>query len=102
VPKVRADLSDIAVPPGSRANANIASDYISPPERPSAMCARRAFLGPLAHVSNGRFSHYVAPGYADVRMPHGVFERFPRTMIVVGGAEVLVDQYRYIGGAHEA
>ena len=87
-----ADPSDTAVPPGSRANANMASDYIGLPEGPVALYARRAFLGPLAHVSNGRFNRYVGPGCADVRMPHVSFERFPRTMVVAGGAEMLVDQ----------
>ncbi len=86
------DPSDTAVPPGSRANANMASDYIGPPEGPVALYARRAFLGPLAHESNGRFNRYVAPGCVDVCMPHVSFEGFPRTMIVAGGAEMLVDQ----------
>lgn len=87
-----ADPNDTAVPPGSRANANMATDYIGPPEGPIALYARRAFLGPLVHESNGRFNRYVAPGCADVRMPHVSFEGFPRTMIVAGGAEILVDQ----------
>ena len=87
-----ADPNDTAVPLGSRANANMACDYIGPPEGPVALYARRAFLGPLAHESNGRFNPYVAPGCADVRMPHVSFEGFPRTMIVVGEAEMLVDQ----------
>jgi hypothetical protein len=67
----------------------MASDYIDPTEGPIALCARRAFLGPLAHVSYGHFNRYVEPGCADVRMPHVSFEGFPRTMIVAGGA---VDQ----------
>ena len=87
-----ADPNDTAVPPGSRASANMSSDYIGPPEGPVALYARRAFLGPLAHVSNGRFNRYVAPGCADVRMPHVSFEGFPRTMVVAGEAEMLVDQ----------
>ena len=92
------DPNDTAVPPGSRANANIASDYIGPPEGPVALYARRAFLGPLAHVSNGRFNRYVAPGCADARMPHVSFEGFPRTMIVAGEAEMLVDQINTLVG----
>lgn len=87
-----ADPMDTAVPPSSRANANMASDYIGPPEGPIALYARRAFFGPLAHVSDGRFNRYVAPGCADVRMPDVSFEGFPRTMIVAGEAEMLVDQ----------
>ena len=87
-----ADPMDTAVPPGSRANANMASDYIGPPEGPIALYARRAFLGQLAHVSDGRFNRYLAPGCVDVRMPHISFEGFPRTMIVAGEAEMLVDQ----------
>jgi acetyl esterase/lipase len=86
------DPSDTAVPPGSRANANMTSDYIGPPEGPVALYARRAFFGPLAHVPNGRFNRYVAPGCADSRMPCVSFEGFPRTMIVAGEAEMLVDQ----------
>jgi acetyl esterase/lipase len=86
------DPNDTAVPPGSRANANMASDYIGPPEGPVALYARRAFLGPLAYVPNGRFNRYVAPGCADARMPCVSFEGFPRTMIVAGEAEMLVDQ----------
>jgi len=92
------DPSDTAVPPGSRANANMASDYIGPPEGPVALYARRAFLGPLAHVSNGRFNRYLAPGCADARMPHVSFEGFPRTMVVAGGAEMLVDQINTLVG----
>jgi len=45
-----ADPGDTSVPPGSRANANMVSDYIGPPEGPVALYARRAFFGPLAHV----------------------------------------------------
>jgi len=93
-----ADPSDTAVPPGSRANANMVSDYIGPPEGPVALYSPRAFFGPLAHVSDGRFNRYVAPGCADVRMPHVSFEGFPRTMIVVGGAEMLVDQINTLAG----
>ena len=86
------DPSDIAVPPGSRANANMASDYIGAPECPLALYARRAFLGPLAETPDGRFNRYVAPGCADARMANVSFEGFPRTMIVAGEAEILVDQ----------
>ncbi|KAI0293361.1 Alpha/Beta hydrolase protein [Multifurca ochricompacta] len=86
------DPSDIAVPPGSRANFNMASDYIGPPEGPIALYARRAFFGPLAHVPNGLLNPYIAPGCADMRMPRVSFEGFPRTMIVAGEAEMLVDQ----------
>ena len=92
------DPNDTAVPPGSRANANMAADYIGPPEGPVALYARRAFLGPLAHVSNGRFNRYVAPGCADARMPYVSFEGFPRTMIVAGEAEMLVDQINTLVG----
>ncbi|KAI9453158.1 alpha/beta-hydrolase [Lactarius psammicola] len=92
------DPSDIAVPPGSRANANMASDFIGPPEGPVALYARRAFLGPLAKAPDGRFNRYVAPGCADARMPHVSFEGFPRTMIVAGEAEMLVDQINTLVG----
>lgn len=34
----------------------------------------------------------MAPECADVRMPHVSFEGFPRTTIVVGSAEMVVDQ----------
>ncbi|KAI9442749.1 alpha/beta-hydrolase [Lactarius indigo] len=87
-----ADPSDTAVPPGSRANENMASDFIGMPEGPFAKYTRRAFLGPLANVPDGRFNRYVAPGCSDARMPHVSFEGFPRTMIVAGEAEMLVDQ----------
>ncbi|KAH9060377.1 alpha/beta-hydrolase [Lactarius deliciosus] len=92
------DPSDIAVPPGSRANANMASDFIGMPEGPLALYARRAFLGPLAKVPDGRFNRYVAPGCSDARMPHVSFEGFPRTMIVAGEAEMLVDQINRLVG----
>ena len=86
------DPYDVAAPPGSRANANIASDILGSPEGPLALYARRAFLGPLAQSPDGRFNRYVAPGCADARMGHVSFEGFPRTMIVAGEAEILVDQ----------
>jgi acetyl esterase/lipase len=92
------DPDDIAVPPGSRANANMASDYIGPPEGPVALYARRAFFGPLAYKCDGRFNRYVGAGCADVRMPHVSFEGFPRTMIVAGEAEMLVDQINTLVG----
>jgi acetyl esterase/lipase len=86
------DPCDVAAPPGSRANANIALDFLGSPECPLALYARRAFLGPLVHSPDGRFNRYVAPGCADARMGHVSFEGFPRTMIVAGEAEILVDQ----------
>jgi acetyl esterase/lipase len=92
------DPNDIAVPPGSRANANMASDFIGPPEGPVALYARRAFLGPLAKAPDGRFNRYVAPGCADARMAHVSFEGFPRTMIVAGEAEMLIDQINTLVG----
>lgn len=92
------DPSDTAVPPGSRANANMALDFIGPPESPVALYARRAFLGPLAGAPDGHFNRYVAPGCADTRMPHVSFEGFPRTMIVAGEAEMLVDQINTLVG----
>lgn len=41
-------------------------------------------LGSLAHVSNGRFNHYVVSACAVVRIPP---VGFSRTMIVAGGME---------------
>ncbi|KAH9062343.1 alpha/beta-hydrolase [Lactarius vividus] len=92
------DPSDTAVPPGSRANANMASDFIGMPEGPLALYSRRAFFGPLAKVPDGRFNRYVAPGCSDARMSHVSFEGFPRTMIVAGEAEMLVDQINTLVG----
>lgn len=92
------DPMDIAAPPGSRANANIATDFLGPPEGPIALYSRRAFFGPLAEVPDGVFNRYVAPGCADARMGHVSFEGFPRTMIVAGEAEMLVDQINILVG----
>ncbi|KAF8499538.1 hypothetical protein F5888DRAFT_84220 [Russula emetica] len=102
----RVDPSDTAVTPGSRANANKASAAGTTSSTGGSHRLVRAphILGPLAHVSNGRFNRYVAPGCADLRISHVSSEGFARTMIVAGGAEMLVDRGpdQYIGGAHEA
>jgi acetyl esterase/lipase len=71
--------------PGSRAAANRFVDYVENPNLRTY--ARRAFLGPRDPLDP-----YISPGSDDPRMPHVSFDGFPRTLIIAGGAEVLIDE----------
>lgn len=71
--------------PGSRAAANASVDYIGQPE--NTHYSTRAFLGPRDPLDP-----YISPGCDDPRMPHVSFEGFPRSIVVAGGAEVLIDE----------
>jgi acetyl esterase/lipase len=71
--------------PGSRAAANEGVDYITSPKPDSY--SRRAFLGP-----HDPLNPYISPGSSDPRMPRVSFDGFPRTFVVAGGAEMLIDE----------
>ena len=79
------DLFSKVARPGSRAEANVCIDYIANPELVDY--ARRAFLGP-----HDPLDPYISPGCDDPCMPHVSFEGFPRSLVVAGGAELLIDE----------
>jgi acetyl esterase/lipase len=79
------DVSYSTPSPGSRSAANETVDYIISPKLYSY--SRRAFLGPRDPLDP-----YISPGSSDPRMPYVSFDRFPRTFVVAGGAELLIDE----------
>jgi len=68
------------------------SDYIANPSDGGFDYARTAFLGPHGK-GFAEYSPYVSPASRDPSM-NVDFKRFPRTFIVAGGAEILLDQIR--------
>lgn len=85
------DLSTSHEVPGSSAHTCAPSDYIRPVEK-GVHYAKDAFLGPLG---TGAATHnkYISPASLHPAMTVD-FKGFPRTFIVAGGAEVLLDQIR--------
>jgi len=82
------DLSESNAQPGSSRFRNDNSDFVDPNEGSTA--AKSAFLGPhgLEATENNR---YISPAciYPSLEIN---FIGFPRTFIVAGGAEILLDQ----------
>ncbi|KZV66819.1 alpha/beta-hydrolase [Peniophora sp. CONT] len=68
------------------------SDYLGVPGAPLSSYAVRAFLGP--HGLSGAGLAYISPGSIEPSAEIPVFENFPRTMIVAGGAEALLFSIR--------
>ncbi|TFK44786.1 Alpha/Beta hydrolase protein [Crucibulum laeve] len=79
--------------PHSSATTRRASDYVGP--GPGFNYAKRAFLG--SHGPGfAEHNRYISPASLDPSLSID-FIGFPRTFIVAGGAEVLVDQIRTLG-----
>jgi acetyl esterase/lipase len=85
------DLSQSHDKPGSSAFKCAPSDYISPTEK-GFNYAKDAFLGPLG-MGAAAHNKYISPASLHPSMTID-FKGFPRTFIVAGGAEVLLDQIR--------
>jgi len=83
------DLSDSHVKPGSSAFTCEQSDYIS--GRGDSVYAKDAFLGPFG--TGATHNKYISPASLHPSMSIS-FKGFPKTFIVAGGAEVLLDQIR--------
>ncbi|VDC06346.1 unnamed protein product [Peniophora sp. CBMAI 1063] len=64
------------------------SDYLGKPGARMSSYATRAFLGPLG--VNGAGIAYISPASVEPSAEIPVFEHFPRTLIVAGGAEALL------------
>ncbi|KAF9465001.1 Alpha/Beta hydrolase protein [Collybia nuda] len=85
------DLSTSHEVPGSSAETCAPSDYIRPIEK-GIHYAKDAFLGPLG-IGAASHNKYISPASLHPSMTVD-FKGFPRTFIVAGGAEVLLDQIR--------
>lgn len=85
------DLSTSHEVPGSSAETCAPSDYIQPVKR-GIYYAKDAFLGPLG-AGAAMHNKYVSPASLHPALSVD-FKGFPRTFIVAGGAEVLLDQIR--------
>jgi acetyl esterase/lipase len=64
------------------------ADYLGSPDSPMSTYARGAFLG--AHGLDGALNRYISPASILPLTDPASFVGFPRTMIVMGGAEALV------------
>ncbi|KAK2462087.1 hypothetical protein APHAL10511_006550 [Amanita phalloides] len=86
-PKI--DMSDSHSTPGSSTFTCLKTDCITPD---IGAYSRRAFLGPHGFAAAGT-NRYISPA---CRYPAFSidFKGFPRTLIVAGGAEILVDEIR--------
>ena len=80
--------------PGSTLRTNQRTDYLNMLSTPYALTIR-SFLGP--HGSSAATSNpYVSPAARTAPMEDISFSGFPRTLITVGGCEVLLDQIRVL------
>lgn len=84
------DLGSGRCTPGSSALTHKKSDFISVTEE--ASYAKMAFLGPHG-IGAADINPYISPASLHLHMD-AHFAGFPRTFIVGGGAEVLIDQIR--------
>ncbi|KAF9451938.1 alpha/beta-hydrolase [Macrolepiota fuliginosa MF-IS2] len=78
--------------PGGSALTCPASDYIHGPSHPSFKYATNAFIGPHGPDA-AEINPYISPASLNPSLIVD-FKGFPRTFIVAGGAEVLLDQIR--------
>ncbi|KAF7782619.1 CAZyme family CE10 [Agaricus bisporus var. burnettii] len=78
--------------PAGSASTCIASDYIPNPSTPHFRYAVRAMVGPHG-LEEAEINPYISPASLNPTLTVH-FKDFPRTFIVAGGAEVLLDQIR--------
>ena len=82
------DLSDFYEQPGSSMFSNERSDFVDNHE--STVSRKKTFLGPHG-LEAGETNRYVSPAYPSLEIS---FIGFPRTFIIAGGAEMLLDQIK--------
>ncbi|KAL5484805.1 hypothetical protein ACEPAI_7447 [Sanghuangporus weigelae] len=89
-----ADLTTSHNSPGSSVYANVRSDFLLPPPEKEPDFASKCLAGP--HGTDFLSNVYISPackGNTDVS-----FKGFPRSIIVAGGAETLIDSIRTLEG----
>jgi acetyl esterase/lipase len=97
----RADTSDSHNTPGSSGLTNGSSDIIPDPRFGAVDYARKAYLGPHG-LSFAESSPYVSPAALTPAIERTVsFVGFPRTLVVSGGGERILDQIRVLVGRME-
>ncbi|KAL5506919.1 hypothetical protein ACEPAH_6375 [Sanghuangporus vaninii] len=80
--------------PGSSVYTNVHSDFLSPPPEKEPDFASKCLAGP--HGIDFLSSAYISPAYkenTDIS-----FKGFPRSIIVIGGAEIIFDSIRTLEG----
>ncbi|KAJ7593708.1 Alpha/Beta hydrolase protein [Mycena floridula] len=88
------DLSDAPTSPMASANANKKSDYIGNTTDGSIDYSKESFTGPYG-LGAAQVNRYISPASLHPQMNIS-FKGFPRTFIVAGEAEVLLDQIRVL------
>lgn len=85
------DIGDSDVKPRSYIFTNHPYDFISLHETPKTYPSKVNFLGPLGfeHANSNR---YISPASTAQTMAPVSFKGFPRTFIIGGGAEILLEQ----------
>lgn len=89
-----ADMSGSHHGPGSSAFTRRVSDYLTGPSEPYVADAPRAFVEPPFGLEFTKQTPYLSPACKDLKEVS--FKGFPRTFIVSGDGEVLVDQIRVL------
>lgn len=106
LPEVPHDLlllspwSDVGIShdiPGSSIFLNGTSDFLTDPEKYVLILARKAYCG-VRGFAEANKNPYISPGSIHTNMPPVSFKGFPRTLIVVGTGERLLDQNRTLRG----
>jgi acetyl esterase/lipase len=92
----RSDISDSHNTPGSSALINGSSDIIPDPRFGAIDYARKAYLGPHG-LAFAESSPYMSPAGLSPAIEQTVsFAGFPRTLVVSGGGERILDQIRVL------
>ena len=89
------DIGDSDVKPGSSIFTNVPYDFIDVSLRPRTLPSKINFMGPHGFEEANR-NRYISPGSTASTMEPVSFKGFPRTFIIAGGAEVLLDQIRIL------
>ncbi|EKM59513.1 uncharacterized protein PHACADRAFT_87261 [Phanerochaete carnosa HHB-10118-sp] len=95
------DLSPLSIPKGSELREvlsvykNRHTDFISISGRTNAR-GTELILGPLG-MEAGEANRYISPASTSPKLGKVSFKGFPRTFILSGGAEVMIDQIRVLG-----
>ncbi|CAL1708227.1 unnamed protein product [Somion occarium] len=88
------DLGSSHETPGASVYVNLESDFIGPVDDALLKHARVNYVGPLGFPEAANTNSYLSPGSKHPSMPEVSFKDFPRTFIVWGEAEILVDQVK--------
>lgn len=88
------DLGTSHTRPGASLETHLPSDILTSIDKGTFINARTNYCGVLGFPSAANSNPYISPGSVHREMPPVSFKGFPKTFIISGDAEILIDQIR--------